>query len=95
MVRITAMRSTLAPISEPACPSPAASIPVSVTTPNLLTGSSPGSVEPGVLLPHLAGVIAGEVAEAAGLLLVRARARAATAACPGDGACAGPGPWPV
>ena len=32
--------------------------------------------ELGVLLPHLAGVIVGEVAAAAGLLLVTARARA-------------------
>ncbi|HEY0934490.1 MAG TPA: ISL3 family transposase [Trebonia sp.] len=44
--------------------------------------SCPGTVDLGVLLPHLAGVIVGEVAVAAGLLLVLARARAATAACP-------------
>jgi transposase len=36
----------------------------------------------GVLLPHLAGVIVEEVAVSAGLLLVTARARAVTAACP-------------
>ncbi len=44
--------------------------------------SCPGSVDLGVLLPHLAGVIIEEIAVAAGLLLVLARARAATAACP-------------
>jgi transposase len=44
--------------------------------------SCPGSVELGVLLPHLAGVIVEEVAIAAGLLVVTARARAAAAACP-------------
>jgi hypothetical protein len=44
--------------------------------------SCPGSVDLGVLLPHLAGVIVEEIAVAAGLLLVLARARAATAACP-------------
>lgn len=44
--------------------------------------SCPGSVDLGVLLPHLAGVIVEDVAVAAGLLLVLARARAATAVCP-------------
>ena len=44
--------------------------------------SCPGSVDLGVLLPHLAGVIVEEVAAAAGLLLVTARARAPEAACP-------------
>jgi zinc-finger of transposase IS204/IS1001/IS1096/IS1165 len=44
--------------------------------------SCPGSVDLGVLLPHLAGVIVEEIAVAAGLLFVLARARAATAACP-------------
>jgi zinc-finger of transposase IS204/IS1001/IS1096/IS1165 len=47
--------------------------------------SCPGFVDLGVLLPHLAGVIAGEVTAAAGLLLVTARARAPEAACPGCG----------
>ena len=47
--------------------------------------SCPGSVDLGVLLPHLAGVIVEEVAAAAGLLLVTARARAPEAACPGCG----------
>jgi transposase len=51
--------------------------------------SCPGSVDLGVLLPHLAGVVVEEVAVAAGLLLVMARARAATAACPGCGAASG------
>ncbi|HET6189028.1 MAG TPA: transposase family protein [Trebonia sp.] len=51
--------------------------------------SCPGSVDLGVLLPHLAGVVVEEVAVAAGLLLVLARARAATAACPGCGAVSG------
>ena len=46
--------------------------------------SCPGSVDLGVLLPHLAGVIVEAVA-AAGLLLVTARARAPEAACPGCG----------
>jgi transposase len=44
--------------------------------------SCPGAVELGILLPHLAGVIVEGVAVAAGLLLVMARARAGTAACP-------------
>jgi transposase len=44
--------------------------------------SCPGPVDLGVLLPHLAGVIVEEIAVTAGLLLVLARARAATAACP-------------
>jgi len=44
--------------------------------------SCPGAVELGILLPHLAGAIVEEVAVAAGLLLVRARARAREAACP-------------
>jgi hypothetical protein len=44
--------------------------------------SCPGAVELGVLLPHLAGVIVEEVAVAAGLLVVTARARAPEAACP-------------
>jgi transposase len=44
--------------------------------------SCPGAVELGILLPHLAGAIVEEVAVAAGLLLVRARARAPEAACP-------------
>lgn len=44
--------------------------------------SRPGSVDLGVLLPHLARVIVEEIAVAAGLLLVLARARAATAARP-------------
>jgi transposase len=44
--------------------------------------SCPGSVDLGVLLPHLAGVIVEAVAAAAGLLLVTARARAPEAACP-------------
>jgi transposase len=47
--------------------------------------SCPGSVDLGVLLPHLAGVIVEEVTAAAGLLLLLARARAATAACPACG----------
>jgi len=47
--------------------------------------SCPGVVELGVLLPHLAGVIVEEVTVAAGLLLVTARARAGTAACPACG----------
>lgn len=47
--------------------------------------SCPDVVELGVLLPHLAGVIVEEVAVAAGLLLVIARARAGTAACPACG----------
>lgn len=44
--------------------------------------SCPGAVELGVLLPHLAGAIIEEVAVAAGLLLVMARARAPEASCP-------------
>ena len=51
--------------------------------------SCPGAVELGILLPHLAGVIVEEVTVAAGLLLVLARARAATAACPGCGTASG------
>ena len=47
--------------------------------------SCPGSVDLGVLLPHLAGVIVEAVAATAGLLLVTARARAPGAACPGCG----------
>jgi hypothetical protein len=48
--------------------------------------SCPGPVDPGVLLPHLAGVIVEAVTAAAGLLLVTARARAPEAACPKCGA---------
>jgi hypothetical protein len=44
--------------------------------------SCPGSVDLGVLLPHLAGVIVEAVTATAGLLLVTARARAPEAACP-------------
>jgi hypothetical protein len=44
--------------------------------------SSPGPVNRGVLLPHLAGVIVEAVTAAAGLLLVTARARVPEAACP-------------
>jgi transposase len=51
--------------------------------------SCPGLVDLGVLLPHLAGVIAGEVTAAAGLLLVAARARAREAACPTCGTVSG------
>ena len=51
--------------------------------------SCPGSVDLGVLLPHLAGVIVEEVGVAAGLLLVLARARAATAVCPMCGTVSG------
>jgi transposase len=51
--------------------------------------SCPGSVDLGVLLPHLAGVIVEEVTAAAGLLLLAARARAATAACPACGTVSG------
>jgi transposase len=47
--------------------------------------SCPGSVDLGVLLPHLAGVMVEAVTAAAGLLLVTARARAGEAACPGCG----------
>ena len=48
-----------------------------------------GAVELGILLPHLAGVIVDGVAVAAGLVLVAARARAGTAACPACGAVSG------
>ena len=49
--------------------------------------SCPGaSVELGFLLPHLAGAVIEGVVAAAGLLLVLARARAGTAACPACGA---------
>ena len=51
--------------------------------------SCPGAVELGILLPHLAGVIVEEVAVAAGLLLVMARARAPEAACPKCGTVLG------
>jgi transposase len=51
--------------------------------------SCPGAVELGILLPHLAGVIVEGVEVAAGLLLVLARARAGTAACPACGAVSG------
>jgi zinc-finger of transposase IS204/IS1001/IS1096/IS1165 len=51
--------------------------------------SCPGAVELGILLPHLAGVIVEEVAVAAGLLLVMARARAPEAACPRWGTVSG------
>jgi hypothetical protein len=51
--------------------------------------SCPGVVELGILLPHLAGVIVEEVAVAAGLLLVMARARAPEAACPRCGTVSG------
>jgi len=51
--------------------------------------SCPGAVELGVLLPHLARVIVEEVAVAAGLLLVMARARAPEAACPKCGTVSG------
>jgi transposase len=51
--------------------------------------SCPVAVELGVLLPHLAGVIVEEVTVAAGLLLVRARARAPEAACPICGTVSG------
>jgi len=51
--------------------------------------SCPGSVDLGVLLPHLAGVIIEEVTAAAGLLLVMARARTGTAACPTCGTMSG------
>jgi transposase len=44
--------------------------------------SCPGSVDLGVLLPHLAGVVVEAVEAAAGLLIVTARARAPEAACP-------------
>ena len=51
--------------------------------------SCPGAVELGILLPHLAGVVIEEVAVAAGLLLVTARARAVMAACPKCGSGSG------
>ena len=51
--------------------------------------SCPGPVDLSVLLPHLAGVIIEEVAVAAGLLLVLARARAGTSACPKCGTVSG------
>jgi hypothetical protein len=51
--------------------------------------SCPGFVDFGVLLPHLAGMIAEEIAFAAGLLLVLARAKAPSAACPTCGAESG------
>jgi hypothetical protein len=51
--------------------------------------SCPGSVDLGVLLPHLAGVIVEAVTAAAGLLLVTARARAPEAACPKCGTVSG------
>jgi transposase len=51
--------------------------------------SCPGPVDLGVLLPHLAGVIIEEITAAAGLLLLAARARAATAACPSCGTVSG------
>jgi hypothetical protein len=51
--------------------------------------SCPGSVDLGVLLPHLAGVIVEAVTAAAGPLLVTARARAPEAACPECGAVSG------
>jgi hypothetical protein len=63
--------------------------------------SCPGAVELGILLPHLAGAIVEEVAVAAGLLLVRARARAREAACPKCETVSGrvhsryPGGWPT
>ena len=48
--------------------------------------SCPGAaVELGFLLPHLAGAVIDEVVAAGGLLLVLARARAGTAACPACG----------
>lgn len=51
--------------------------------------SCPGPVDLGVLLPHLAGVVIEEVSVAAGVLLVLARAREGTAACPKCGAASG------
>jgi len=51
--------------------------------------SCPGPVDLGVLLPHLAGVIVEEVTAAAGVLLLVARARAVTAACPACGTVSG------
>ena len=51
--------------------------------------SCPGSVDLGVLLPHLAGVIVEAATAAAGLLLVTARARAPEAACPKCGTVSG------
>jgi zinc-finger of transposase IS204/IS1001/IS1096/IS1165 len=49
----------------------------------------PGAVDLGILLPHLAGVIIEGAVAAAGLLLVLARARAGTAACPACGSVSG------
>ena len=51
--------------------------------------SCPGSVDLGVLLPHLAGVTVEEVTVAVGVLLVTARAKAAAAACPKCGTASG------
>ena len=51
--------------------------------------SCPGAVELGILLPHLAGAIVEEVAVAADLLLVMARARAPEAACTKCGTVSG------
>jgi hypothetical protein len=51
--------------------------------------SCPGSVDLGVLLPHLAGVVVEAVEAAAGLLLVTARARAPEASCPKCGTMSG------
>jgi hypothetical protein len=51
--------------------------------------SCPSAIELGILLPHLAGVIVEEVAVAAGALLVLARARSGTAACPKCGTASG------
>jgi transposase len=51
--------------------------------------SCPGSVDLGVLLPHLAGVIIEEVAVTAGLLHVTARTRSGAAACPKCGTASG------
>jgi Transposase/zinc-finger of transposase IS204/IS1001/IS1096/IS1165 len=51
--------------------------------------SCPDAIERGILLPHLTGVIIEEVAVAAGLLLVMARARAPEAACPRCGTVSG------
>lgn len=51
--------------------------------------SCPGGAGLGFLLPHLAGVLIEGVAVADGLLVVRARARAPGAACPGCGTVSG------
>jgi hypothetical protein len=51
--------------------------------------SCPGSVELGILLTHMAGVIVEETAVAAGLLILMARAKAATATCPRCGTLSG------